>query len=216
MRRRKIYSSLDKDRLRTAADRSRARHLSELMDKQEREEQDYYDESTNAYNKSRIFKFSSNIEKYVDNFIYELNEDIKSAIEEYKLYDVGIWEYIDQYLKSDGSGLTYIPWSIIYDRYYEGVRICLGDYKDVIIIATYEGSNHGDPNDYYFDVESIRTGDILDCIYTAYHKIYRKTYDETTFYNFVIEILDSILNSVAYTVDSAIEDCLMDNPPPLE
>ena len=212
MRRRKIYSSLDKDRLRTAADRSRARHLSDLMDAQEREEQDYYDESTYAYNKSRIFKFTSDIEKYVDNFVDEINEDIKSAIEEYKLWDVGIWGYIDQYLRSDGSGLTYIPWSIIYDRYYEGVRICLGDYKDVIIIATYEGSNSGDPNDYYFDVESIRAGDILECAYNAY----RKTYDETAFYNFVIEILDSILNSVAYTVDSAIEDCLMDNPPPLE
>ena len=213
MRRRRIYSTLDKNRSRTAADRSRARHLFELMDAQERKEQEYYDESTYAYNKSRIFKFASNIEKYVDNFVYELNEDIKADIEEYKLWDVGIWEYIDQYLKSDlGSVPKKFPWSIIYDRYYEGVRICLGDYRDVIIIATYEGPNHGNPDDYYFDAESIRPEDILEFAYSAYHK----PYDETAFYDFVVEILDSLLNPVAYAVDEAIEDCLMDNPPPLE
>lgn len=213
MKRRRIYSSLNKDRLKSAADRSRARHLSELMDEQEREEQDYYNESTYAYNKSRIFKFASDIEKYVDNFVYELNEDIKSAIEEYKLYSVGIWEYIDQYLRIDtnGSEPKKFPWFIIHDSYYEGVRICLGDYKDVIVISTYEGSNHGNPDDYYFDAESIRPGDILEYAYSTY----RKPYNETAFYNFVIEILDSLLNPVSNMVDEAIEDCLMDNPPPL-
>ena len=213
MKRRRIYSSLDKDRLRTVADRSRARHLSNLMDAQEREEQDYYDESTYAYNKSRIFKFTPEIEAHVNHFVYELNTDIKSAIEEYELWGVGVWQYIDQYLKSGASGsiLKNLPWSLIYDRYYEGVRICLGDYRDVIIISTYEGSNHGDPDDYFFKTESIRTHDILECAYNAY----RKTYDETAFYDFVIEILDSLLNPVLGAVDEAIEDCLMDNPPPL-
>jgi len=216
MKNRRIYCSLDKDWLRSAADKSRARHLFDLMNKQEEEENRYYRESTASYNKSQIYKFAPDVEEYIVEFVDSTNTDIKSAIKEYKLYDVGIWEYISQYLQdlkgswSRGDGLKY---ATLYDANSDGAKARLGD-TIVFIIGTYEGTNNGDPDDFFFDVEQIDENEILSYIYDIYKKHHK--YNDNEFLLFVDEVLGQLLGPISSKINMAIEDCLMDNPPPLE
>ena len=211
----RIYGALDKNRFQSAADKSRARHLFNLMNEQEADEQDYYNKSTASYNKSQIYKLSSDVEDYIEDYVGSTNVDINSTIKEYGLYGVDIWDYIEDDVKGlkqswrRGDGIKY---AVIYESWRSSLTAYVGG-EPAFAVAIYQGDNHGNPDDYYFGIEWLEADKILSNVYDVYSKSH--SYNEDEFYDYTIKILDSILSMISEVIEYSIEKCLDDNPPAL-
>ena len=219
MRRRRIYSSLDKNRLRTAADRSRARHLSELMDEQEEKEQESYDRFTDRYTRSRIYQqYGSYFKEFLEGSLAESTNDILETAEEFNLDDYAVWGYVVDALIHQPD----VEWSredgleckmYEYDDCWKVILISAHREVEVIKINVLDGDNHGDPYDCYINLEEFNEKKFCDVLYDVYSDNGGENLEE--FKWFAVDFLEILGDEISNAVERGLEECIKDNPPPL-
>lgn len=215
---------LDKNHFQTSMDRSRAQHLSRLMDDQEWAEQQYYNESTDKYNRTLLInKYSKQLEDMFKNGVAEINNDVRDIIEEYDLAGKDIWSYISdclldtEFKQETDDGLT--------TRIYESdgiLKVVLNSYYHEKTIAEFglfyndDPSAYGDPDAAELFVTTFNATDLCNAMYDVY-SMQEVEFDADKIYNmcadYVLFLLEDIITRA---VTEGINNCIDNNPSPLK
>lgn len=215
-----VFARLDKNRIKSDVDKSRANHLFNLMNEQEELEQRYYDKSAERYNRAQVNKYAKDFKKQIEQGLIEINEDIASTVEEYGLDDAGIWYFINEYLGSEqfaerDDGLTTKTYKA-YDDSLVVILITPHYEKEILNVGIVEGTNYGDPNDANLalmtDNEGFNALGFCDIVYDLCENNGISISDA---YDYGSNLIEDILGFITEDVHHGIEKCLEENPPAL-
>jgi hypothetical protein len=214
---------LDTQRLRTAADKSRAKHLFNLMNEQEAQAQRDYDRSSESYyrSKSKMYQYADRYAAYLNDAISEINQDIENASKEYSSPDDD-WTQFEilgdvrealldldiSYTRGDGLSCK------IYDISSEYVQVTLASLHREYVIAKIGFDEDDLPSEEDIKVNDFNARGFCDIVYDIYTDQY-SDYDWNKIYNYGIGILDQILKDIENAVMKGIETYLDNNPPAL-
>ena len=214
---------LDKTHFQTSMDRSRARHLNRLMDDQEREDQQYYTQSTDRYNRTLLInRYSNQLETMFKNGVEEINNDIRAIIEEYDLAGKDIWSYISDCLldtelkQKHDNGLT----TLIYenDRMLKVVLNSCYHEKTIAEFGLFYNDSpfdYGNPDAVELYVTTFNAADLCTAMYDIY-LMEDAEFDADKIYNMCEDYVRFLLETViARAVTEGIDECIHNNPSPL-
>lgn len=210
------------------ADQSRAKHLGDLMDRQEELEQEDYEESTLRYNKSQVYNFASDFEDIFYGKIMEFNKDVESLIKEYNLYDCDVWENISNNIIgiedgwSRGDGLEYEQYE---SSGYLNLSVACkntqnnGDFASIGVVESDDPKDYGNPDAAMIIIDSFDGKLLCSVLYDVYASNNGAPTSEEDFEEIFImgeDFLNFVLDDcISRSINDGVEESISKNPPPL-